>query len=113
MRLRSKTTGEWIASPELRPALVADAEQQGISMTEVIVQILCKHVKITHVPTPRRTSPGANAEYLRFSVPAELAARLQAMYGNKWNDGIRAALSAHYGLRVTPAKRGRRKAAAA
>jgi hypothetical protein len=118
VRLRSDTTQEWFASPDLRPRLVADAKAENTNLTEMVLQILSKRVGYTYAPNGRKTEPGGAEEVLNLSVPVELDALLTTTYPQISSASARIirVLSAYYGLAV-PIKqkqtRRRRKPAAA
>lgn len=117
IRLRSITTGEWLAPPELREKLVADAQDHGTNLTEVAVVILARSLKVPYEPVGRKANPGLDSDVLKLNIPADLdqALRFSAAGANLTRQ--RAALTllcAHYGLRmVAPVKRGRRRRVAA
>jgi hypothetical protein len=118
VRLRSDKDGEWFASPELRPRLVADAKAENANLTEIVLQILAKRVGYAYAPNGRKTEPGDNEEVLNISVPVELDALVTTTYPQISSASTRIirVLSAYYGLPVPIKKkqtRHRRKPAAA
>lgn len=119
VRLRSKGPGgEWLAPPELRPKLVADAQDQNTNMTEIAIGILSRRYGVPTMPNGRRTHPKSADDIILLRIPQELAAAIGAAANaavprRTINDEIRAALCAHYGLRFVKVKRPRRARAAA
>lgn len=111
VRLRSVTTREWYASPELRPRLVADANEQGTNLTEIVLMILAKRLGYTYAPNGRRTEPGASEEIVKLDVPLELDRLVGAAYPDVSRPkAIIRLLSAHYGLGIpVPKQRARRR----
>lgn len=106
VRLRSHTTSEWLASPELRPRLVETAEAQASNLTEVVIGILARTYKVPFEPTGRRTAPADNGEELNLRLPSRLDRAIgmaAARNGRSVPDEIRAALCAHYGLALPAA----------
>lgn len=106
VRLRSKTTGEWFAHPDLRPRLVADANERGVNMTEVAVGILCEEFGVEYEPNGRRTDPKVADDILNISsIPHEVMVQLKQRY-ERHLDGAREILCRHYGLKPgRPARR--------
>lgn len=98
VRLRSKTTGEWLASEDLRPLMVADAIEQQTNLTEIALRILAERYGIKHKPNGRRTNPGTDEAVLNLRVPGKLARAIQRTAGNRWCHQIRFDLQDHYGL---------------
>lgn len=102
IRLRS-TDGAWIAPPELRPRIAADAVKHGTNLHDVAVGILSKHFKVPFEPSGRHTTPSPNAEELNLRVSGALWRALSAAAtGSRQNKAIEV-LCAHYKLTV-PAK---------
>lgn len=115
VRLRS-TSGEWLVDPELRPRIVADAEEHDSNVTDVVLAILAKRYKVACEPNGRRTAADPGGEELNLRLPMPLYQRIAAAAAERhpWSvpDEIRAALCAHYEFAVPEAaKRGRRAAA--
>jgi hypothetical protein len=104
VRLRS-TTGAWLAHPELRDRMIADAAEKGTNLTDLGNQILSQFFGVAYEPNRKRSVPQADKEQLNFGVSPELKAAIVRAYPNarSWHDSIRLVLCAHYGLRV-PAK---------
>jgi hypothetical protein len=106
VRLRSHTTSQWLAAPELRPRLVEAAEEQGSNLTEVVIGILATTYKVPFEPNGRRTAPADNGEELNLRLPVRLDRSIgiaAARNGRSVPDEIRAALCEHYGLRIPAA----------
>jgi hypothetical protein len=99
VRLRSATNGRWFAHPELRAKLIEDAAKQETSMTEVVLMVLCKHLKIQHVPSGRRSSADDDQELLNLRIPQYVFLALRQKYpAEDYQDSIRRILCAHYKL---------------
>lgn len=115
IRLRSVTTREWYADRELRPRLVADANEQDTNLTEIVLMILAKRLGYSYAPNGRRTEPSSNEEIIKLDVPLEL----DRLVGGAYPDLTRPKamiriLSSHYGLGLpVPRKQVRRRRAAA
>lgn len=102
VRLRS-TTGEWIAPPELREKLVADAEEQDSNLTEVVIAILAGRYRVTFAPIGRRTAPNPTGEELNLRLPWDLKTAIGAaanVQGHSLQRQIIGELCAHYGLEL-------------
>lgn len=116
VRLRSQTTGEWFVPPELRPRLVADAEEHDSNLTELVIVILAKRFKVPFEATGRKTAPSKNGEELNLRLPMALykAIAVAAAGQHSVQREILAALCANYSLTLpTPAKRTRKPRASA
>lgn len=121
IRLRNRSgplAGQWVVPEELRPRLVADAEEQGSSMNRVAVEILAAAFKfpLESAGTPKRSAPSSDAEELNLRLPAALYLVIDmaraAAGENSVQDVIKPVLCAHYGLRyVKPVPVARRRAA--
>lgn len=112
----TRTTGEPLAPPELRPMLVADVEAQGLNLKDVILTILAAKYRVPFEAKGRKTSPTAADSPVNLHIPMRLFQRVNAQAGansRSVQKQIIADLCAHYGLRpVTPprqARRGRRR----
>ncbi len=101
VRLRSKTTGHWLAHPDLRARMIEDAAEKGTNLTDLATQILCKHFNVAYTPNQRRSTPSGDPEVLNFGISPELK-RVIAVNHDPWLDGVRLVLSSHYGLKVPP-----------
>lgn len=113
VRLRSLTTGAWLVHPELRPRLVADALRQETNLTEVAAQILADRYKVPYTPKSRRTSPRIEENFINMRLPDKLWASIgvaASRAGRKDMDEVRYTLCAHYGLRVPPPPKYKRRA---
>lgn len=113
VRLRSHTTGEWLAPEALRSKLVADAEAQESNLTDVVIQILADTYRVPCEASGRRTKPNANGEELNLRLPMPLyqaIAAAAATHPRSVQREILDALCKHYGLELgAPAKRRRRR----
>lgn len=113
VRLRSRSTGEWLVPPELREKLAADARERGSNLTEVVVSILARRYNVACDPTVRGTAPSPTAEHLNLRLPMELYRELElariASGRRSYQLEFLAALCAHYGLRL-PVRPSRRRA---
>jgi hypothetical protein len=110
VRLRSHTTGDWIAPKELRPLIVKDAD--GGNLTEVVVKILADVFKIPFEPNGRKTAPSKNAEELNLRLPWDLKTAIGARAnenGRSLQREIIAVLCDHYGLALPEPPRRPRK----
>lgn len=103
VRLRSHTTGAWFVHPDLRPRLVADAEEQGSNLTEVALRILCDRYRVPYAVNGRRTSPKPADEILNVRLPMALYRAIKSSNDVPYQDAIRADLCAHYGLEMPSA----------
>lgn len=112
VRLRSHTTGEWLAPPELRSKLVADADASGTNLTEFVIATLAKRYRVPYEATGRRTAPTKDAAELNLRIPLVLKTAIGARAntnGVSLQRQIIEDLSAHYEL-VPPALKRRRAA---
>ena len=113
VRIRSKTTGEWLVHPELRGKLIETAEAKETNITDVVNEILSQAVGVAYSPARRKSKPRPDEDKLVLKMSPELVTALQIRYpGSKWQNGVRYLLCAHYGLRVpgkVPQKRGSRR----
>lgn len=99
VRLCSDTNGHWFAHPDLRPRLVADAREQETSMTEVVLQILCDHLKLKYEPSGRRADPQPNEKLLNLRLPWRVFSALSRKYApENYQDALRRVLCEHYSL---------------
>lgn len=112
VRLRSPSTGEWMAHPDLREKLAEDAREQGTNLTAVVVAILARRYGINCDLSVRETTPSSSPEWLNLRLPKNLRTALElARISNgqrSYQDELRGALCAHYGLRI-PARQPRRR----
>lgn len=103
VRLRSQGPGqEWIVPAELRPKLVADAEEKGTNMTDVALAILATRFKIPYEANGRKSTPKADDDLMILRLPWNLFQVISATAtSRRWSyvDEIRSTLCAHYGLR--------------
>lgn len=103
VRLRSKN-GPWLAHPDLRKRLVADATKQGTTLTEVATKILADRYGVKYEPNGRASDPSVSQELLNVALPPKLIEKVKVAAGragrSRWQDELRWALCAHYGLRV-------------
>ncbi len=102
VRLRSKTTGAWLAHPDLRPRLVAEAAEKNTNLNDLILTILSAHFNVPHEPSTKSSSPKEDNDVLLFGLPPALARAVALSYPNHKMDGIRYVLCAYFGLRVPP-----------
>lgn len=102
VRLRSETTRQWFAHPDLRDRMIADAEEKGTNLTDLANRILCDRFNVAYSPNPRKSKPSSDPDILNFGISPELK-RVITMNYDPWQDGVRLVLCSHYGLRV-PAK---------
>lgn len=116
--VRLRSSGEWLVPPELREKLAADARERGTNLTDVVISILSRRYAVPCEASVRETSPSTSAEHLNLRLPMDLYRALElARIGSgrrSYQDELRAALCAHYGLRLPakPARRRRPRAAA-
>ena len=107
IRLRGQD-GRWWVDPQLRPKLVEEAREKNTSMTEVVVEIFCKYLKIQHVPSGRRADPRPEEELLNLRIPRHVwqaLDRRRAEVGvDSDYDFARMILAQHYGLESYPAR---------
>lgn len=103
IRLRSPATGRWCASEELRPRLVAEAEETGVSLTAMVNLILCHAYGIKFKPTGRPGRAKDSAYEINLGIQPDLdkAIRVKAALNDRSvQSEIIATLSARYGLPV-------------
>lgn len=86
-------------------AIVADAEEQGTSRTEVAVSILARRFRVKHSPSgaPFRRTELDVAEPLKLRVPERLRAKIRveaAKNGGTIRGVVVATLAEAYGLPV-------------
>ena len=101
VRLVSRPTGEWIAPPELRPRIVADAEAKGSNLTDVVNAILAKRYGVAYQVGGRTTAASPDGKELNLRMPMNLkraVARVATENDRSLQDEIRLALADHYGL---------------
>ncbi len=114
IRLRSRDGLFWLAHPDLREHLIADADTAGTNLTEVASEILCRRYGVLFIPAGRRTAPRQGKEFLNLRIPWNLWAAISeqaAVNGRKPSAEIIHTLCGHYGLRVPAApKRTRNRA---
>lgn len=114
VRLRSRTDDAWIAPPELKQRLVADAESRGTNMNEVILEILAKRYRVAFTPAgrPGRASPSGYDLELRLPIALDRAAAAAAgANGRTVPREVIAVIAEHYSLEVPapPVRRRRRR----
>lgn len=112
VRLRSHPSGEWIAPPDLRPLIVAEAEGAGSNVTDVVVGILAAKYRVPFEPSGRKTAASPDGEELNLRLPWPLKTAIGAaanVNGHSLQRQILADLSEHYGLELPdpPARRTR------
>lgn len=101
VRLVSRPTGEWIAPPELRSKIVADADAAESNLTDVVNAILAKRYRVAYEPSGRKTAASPDAKELNLRMPMDLKraiARVATENDRSLQDEIRLALADHYGL---------------
>lgn len=113
IRLRGRDQGAWLVDPTLRDRLLADAQTEGTSITNVAMSILANRVKVPYVASGRTSEPKAAADQLNVRVPMLIYDAYRAMSPSErgMQDVMRKTLSDHYGLDV-PEKQKRVRAAA-
>lgn len=96
--------GHPLVDPDLRPKLVAAAAEKGVSLSNLVVEILSERYGVPFEPTTRKTSPAPEGEEINFACPAALHRKIRQRTQHPYtvNDSIRVTLSAHYGLPVPP-----------
>jgi hypothetical protein len=72
IRLRSKPNRRWLVPEELRPKLVADAEQHETSLTDVIVRILAGVYGVEVASSSRKTAPKVDGDVINVRLPMPL-----------------------------------------
>jgi len=97
VRLRSDSGGHWFAHPDLRKLLVADANEQQTSMTEIVIQIVCKRLKLKYIPSGRKADPQPDETLLNLRLPWRIYVALDKP-GKNYQDELRRILCEHYGL---------------
>jgi hypothetical protein len=117
IRLRSKTTGDWLVHPKLRDHLIKDASREGTNMTDVIVRILSDRYKTPYESGGRTTNPGNSNDVINLgdALPKRLERAIKmaaARDSGTWIDRIRADLCEHYGLKIPVKKAKTRRRAA-
>lgn len=103
VRLVSRPSGEWVAPPELRPRIVADAEADGSNLTDVVNAILAKKYRVDYEPSGRKTAASPDGKELNLRMPMTLKTAVHHAAienGHTLQDEIRIALSDHYGLQM-------------
>jgi hypothetical protein len=103
VRLKSSTTGDWIAHPELRSHLVDKAKASGTNLNQVAVAILAEHYDVSALVSRRRRNASADQTVLNLRLPNELAVAIKVAAAAKWPttswlDEIRTTLESHFGL---------------
>lgn len=91
-----------------RRALQNEAREEGVSINDVAVAILCDRYEMGCQPTAPRYYPGRNSRklYLRLPPAVHRALRVEAA-SNGWTQGglVLRVIAEHYGLPVRPATR--------
>lgn len=108
VRLRSTTTGEDFAPPELRERIVADVEAQESNMSAVVVSILAKRYKVDYEPKVRRAHPSPGQSELDLNLPVDLDRAITisaAEHGWNRQDEVLSALCDHYDLEFTKGRK--------
>jgi hypothetical protein len=108
VRLRSATTNEPFAPPELRPAIVSDVLAQGSNLNDVVVAVLSEACGTAWTPRNRVSTPTPNDEVLALRVPVELLAAIDARAegnGRTRQDEALAILCERYGLEFVAARK--------
>lgn len=94
---------------ETRRALIADAQEQGVSINEVASVILAETFKTKHVPSGRGFRPGDyDSQNMSLRVGAVLHRRIAleaAKRGGTLRGIVLEALATHYGLEPVSVKR--------
>ena len=107
IRLRSKSTGAWFVHPDLRPTLIAAADEADTSLTDLVNQILARRFKVSYAPSGRRSRPSEGDEEqltIRLSEPTRRKIMRAAIdKGEAWQDVLRRALCDEYGLEMPDA----------
>lgn len=101
IRVRSATTGEWFANPQLRPAIVRDVLAQGSNLNDVAVARLAAHYGVVWEPRNRRSDPDPHDDVIALRVPPELLAKVDEAaveHGRTRQDEALAVLSDLYGV---------------
>lgn len=108
IRLRSKSTGEWLVHPDLRDKLIEEAEHEGTNMTDQIIQILADRYRVSYEPGGRKTNPGDDNGVINLgdAIPEKLEMAIKrAAVRHKtgtWIDQIRRDLCEHFDLPMPP-----------
>lgn len=107
IRLRSKTTGDWLVHPDLRDHLIVEAEADGTNMTDQIIAILAERYRIPYTPGGRKTNPGDDGDVINLgdALPPRLerAIKTQAARADgTWIDQIRRDLCDYFELPIPP-----------
>jgi hypothetical protein len=107
IRLRSKTTSEWLVHPDLRDRLIEEAEREGTNMTDQIVRILADRYRVPYTPGGRKTQPGNDNDVINLgdALPPRLERVIKtkaAKTGGTWIDQIRRDLCDHFDLVMPP-----------
>lgn len=97
--------GDWLVDQQLRPMLVRDAKSQGLSVTKMAIKILAEKYGQAFEGTQHESKASEAGDVLNLRLPVKLydAIDRRTQRPATVPDAVRAALSAHYGLRV-PAK---------
>lgn len=103
----ASTAGRPLAPPELRPALVADAREQGSNLKDVILRILSDRHSMRYEATGRRTAPAETGD-INVKMPSGLYAQVSyaaALADRTVPRQIIATLCEHYGIADVPDRR--------
>lgn len=105
LRLRSTVGEEWLAPPELRPRLLAIAEERGSNLTDVVVDLLSSHYGIEAELTGRRSTPRGGVETMTVRLPRALHEAVSRSAGQAYPklsipDEVRRVLCESVGLAV-------------
>lgn len=106
MPKRKRRESIWVrVSPELKDALVADANLRNSNMTDVATEILARHYGVPWEPcSGRRAQIGESTEIL-LKMPTALARKIDevAWRGKRpKSDVVREILSKHYEIVFVP-----------
>lgn len=111
---RSKTDGAWLVHPDLRGKIVDDAREKGTNVSDIVSQIMAKDTGTPYTPVIRRSAADPDAGVFVVDFPDGLEDIIKQKYATiGWQNGIRLALSKHYGLGMPPkVKRARKRRSA-
>lgn len=101
VRLRSATTGELFAPPDLRAKIVEHVEAQESNLIDVVSEILADKYGVPYEPRGYRAHPSPTGDVLALRIPVDLRKALDgAAFANGRNaqDETIATLCAYYGL---------------
>ena len=92
--------------PEIRDALVADAEQKNVSMNEMAVSILAADYKVKHIPSGVAFSPDGGGKDLTLRGGAKLHRKMDIDRARRGGATLRGIvlerLALHYGYDPPP-----------